>query len=302
VLDLVLARRLETGVKVHPTIWRVRLLLSSRVADHRRDVRVWEAETGELDGFAMLWRRDRLDPYLVLDHFIRTHVVVEGLFPDILDWGTRRASEIAAGERRALTLFADKPAGGARFDFVGRGFTPLAVDAQQRNAYFARDLGEPIPHPALPGGFVIRTLTRVDDLRDYEAMYGFAAVHPDHRRVEIESDEYAHIVADHPSGMPAAYCECSISRAEWERGAERIGWIDYVGTLPARQRKGLGHAVMLAALDRLRRWGSHQAMLVTRSDNVPAVALYRRVGFEPVEVDEPKRYQLHIPLAKRDQP
>jgi ribosomal protein S18 acetylase RimI-like enzyme len=52
-----------------------------------------------------------------------------------------------------------------------------------------------------------------------------------------------------------------------------------VGTHPDFQRKGLGKAVMLDALERLQRLGMRQAIVATGEDNQPAIKLYESVGF-----------------------
>jgi hypothetical protein len=43
-LDLLMAYRLATSVRVYPTLWRLSLLLSSRAWDPQQDIKVWEED------------------------------------------------------------------------------------------------------------------------------------------------------------------------------------------------------------------------------------------------------------------
>lgn len=257
-----------------------------------------EDEPGRVIGFAMLWRRPE-DANLVLDYFVHPGYDREGLISDILKWGIRRARVIAKEKQRPLTLFAGELnlEGYSQVALAAQGFSAVAVDPQRHNVYFARSLENRIPEPRLSRGYTIRSLKGVDELEEYERLYGFAGVSAEHRREMIESEEYGHLVVTNATGKLEAYCEHSISRAEWERGAERVGWIDYVGVQAEERGKGLGKALLLAALKNLRGWGADVAMLVTISDNVSATSLYRKVGFTPIEVAEPGRYEMEIPVG-----
>lgn len=296
-VELLLATRVATDVRRYPTIWRVRLLLASRVGDPAHDTRVWEDTAGRLVGLAMLWRRRRDDAYLVLDRFVHPACLTTDVTDASLAWGDRRAHEIAAKQDRPLTLYAGVL--GPDEQLASCGFAPVNPDPQQRNVYFSRSLPAALPAPTLPAGHTIRSLQGLDELAAYHDLYGFAAVDTLHRQELLASDEYSHLVVADPAGAFVAYGECSICRAEWERSSQRIGWVDYVGTRPARQRQGLGRVVLLACLHRLRAWGADTAMLVTVSGNTSAVRLYETTGLRHVDVHEPPRYEKRIPAPDR---
>ncbi|MEU8820975.1 N-acetyltransferase [Actinoplanes sp. NPDC048796] len=57
-------------------------------------------------------------------------------------------------------------------------------------------------------------------------------------------------------------------------------WIVQVGVVPAARRRGLGAALVSAALARLRADGSDHAWLTVNLNNPGAAAVYRRLGFE----------------------
>jgi mycothiol synthase len=58
-----------------------------------------------------------------------------------------------------------------------------------------------------------------------------------------------------------------------------VGWIVQVGVVPAARGRGIGSALVVEALRRMRAGGSGHAWLDVNVDN-PAVRLYRRLGFE----------------------
>jgi ribosomal protein S18 acetylase RimI-like enzyme len=76
------------------------------------------------------------------------------------------------------------------------------------------------------------------------------------------------------------------------------GWIYYLAADPARQRQGLGRAIMTEAERLLRAAGCPKINLQVRSSNLGVIEFYRRLGFVMDEVvsmgkrlasDEPAR-------------
>jgi ribosomal protein S18 acetylase RimI-like enzyme len=57
------------------------------------------------------------------------------------------------------------------------------------------------------------------------------------------------------------------------------GWINYLAVEPARQRGGLGRALMAEAERRLRAAGCPKINLQVRPENQAAIAFYARLGF-----------------------
>jgi ribosomal protein S18 acetylase RimI-like enzyme len=292
--------RASSDVRAYPTIWRIRLLLTSRVWDQEKDVRIWENVSGRILGFAMLWRRRPESPYLVLDCFIHPAFVTEELLQVMLQWGDRRAGAIAQEQKLSLAVYAN---GFSRYGFSNPlmeqvGYELLPPDAHEHNVYLARSLQEELVSPPLPAGYVINRLQHIEDLDAYQKLYGFSKVDPLHQKELIESDEYCHLVVVNPDGEFAAYCEVSICRAEWKRLGPRIGWIDYVEVSTRLQQKGLGNAVLMAGLMQLKDWGADTAMLVTLNTNLLAVSLYERNGFKFVDVLEYPAYTKQLAPAQ----
>ena len=75
-------------------------------------------------------------------------------------------------------------------------------------------------------------------------------------------------------GKPAALALVAV------RGAEC--WIAGMGTAPLSRRKGLGEVALRAALDAARERGAGAALLEVIEENVGALRLYEKLGFEPV--------------------
>jgi predicted acetyltransferase len=65
----------------------------------------------------------------------------------------------------------------------------------------------------------------------------------------------------------------------------RTAYIEPVGTVPEHRRRGLGQAVLLAGLRRLKQRGAELALVA--SFTAPAHTLYASVGFLQFEVMRP---------------
>ena len=75
--------------------------------------------------------------------------------------------------------------------------------------------------------------------------------------------------------------------AAWHRvvEGERWGMLHWVGVVDTERGKGLGKAVSVAALQRLRQRGFERAVLTTGDWRLPAVATYLGLGFRPWPTD-----------------
>ncbi len=291
-MSLWLDQRVTTGFRVYPTTWRLRLLLTSRVWDPARDTCIWEAGSGQMIGFAMLWRRQPTSPYIVLDCFTRPGSATGEFLSAILDWCDHCSLEMVREQKAPLTVHVN---GLSHHDFSTdilkrHGYAVQAPNVAEHNVYYTRSLHTEIQPPVTLQGFVIRKLQGSEEMEAYQGLFGFSSLNPHHLQELLESKEYCHWIMEDPRGGFVAYCECSICSMEWERSGERIGWIDYIETKPDHQKKGFGQAILLAGLHQLQELGADAAMLVTINKNTPAINLYKKTGFIEVENMEQPGY------------
>jgi mycothiol synthase len=263
---------------LHGIYWHIGNLLWSRHFatgdDLRRDVRLWEDDAGALLGFAWFEGSGSLDVQ-VHPRFHGRGVIEE----QMLDWGARR---IAGSGRPADEWKLSVPA----VEGDSRRIELLARHGFERDpsglhmVLLRRSLERPVPGPALPEGWAVRHVAderefgeRVEAHRD--------AWHPS----GITRDKYEllrslpgylpelDIIAAVPDGTFASCCVC------WLDPVNGRGLYEPVSTRPAFRRKGLGKAVMIEGLRRLKTLGAREAMVWTNAGNEPAIKLYESVGF-----------------------
>jgi mycothiol synthase len=156
------------------------------------------------------------------------------------------------------------------------GFSPIRTLLQLR-----MPLGD---SPASPSGF--DTFRPGTDDAEWVALNArIFASHPEQgsitendlrsRQAEPWFDAGDFLVARDESGRMIGY--------NWLKLEEDLGEIYVIGVdAPGR---GLGKSLMLAGLDRMRARGCTTAALYVEADNVPAVALYRSLGFSDHTID-----------------
>jgi ribosomal protein S18 acetylase RimI-like enzyme len=88
------------------------------------------------------------------------------------------------------------------------------------------------------------------------------------------------LVAVAPDGQFASFCII------WPDPVNHVGLFEPVGAQAAFQGQGLGKAVVLAGLAKLRACGMEWAMVCVEHDNTAAERLYQSVGFK-------KKFKLH---------
>src|SRR5215510_10354666 len=153
-----------------------------------------------------------------------------------------------------------------------------------RFVYLTRSLVDPIPEPILPEGFHFRT-SRGDEadarLRSVASHAAFKSKKPFDeywpRTLRfVQSPVYVtehEIFVISPEGSVASYC------IVWTDSLTRVGHFEPVGTHPDFHRKGLGRALLLESLCRLKAEGMTDADVCTSHDNHAAIRLYESVGF-----------------------
>lgn len=148
-----------------------------------------------------------------------------------------------------------------------------------------------VPEPQFPSGFSVRQVDPEREAEEWVRLKNETWVdHFNYRPWNVERfkswasdpDEKPelNIVAVAPDGALAAFC-WAIIRAEENTQKERNeGVIDLVGTHPAYRRQGLGRAMLLETLHRLKAAGMDTAALdVDAASPTGATRLYEAAGF-----------------------
>ena len=145
---------------------------------------------------------------------------------------------------------------------------------------YRRSLEAPLPEPAVPKGYTVRSLREDDELSERCLVLGRAF-----RSKPADLEVYRSlqsapgyrldldIVIEAPDASFAAFA------LTWYEEVNRIGMFEPVGTVPEHQGKGLGKAVMYEGFRRLKALGATVAYVGT-GPQIAANRLYRSVGFD----------------------
>lgn len=152
------------------------------------------------------------------------------------------------------------------------------------------------PEPVLPQGVSLRTFVPgQDEAAVVEVNARAFAWHPeqgsltvdDLRSVETESwfDPAGFFLAER-DGRLLGFHWTKVHPAHQRRfGGDATGEVHVLGIDPAAQGGGLGRALTLAGLRYLREKGLGQVILYVEADNLPAIAVYSRLGFTRYQSD-----------------
>jgi ribosomal-protein-alanine N-acetyltransferase len=80
-------------------------------------------------------------------------------------------------------------------------------------------------------------------------------------------------------GRIVGYVMCRIERAISLRGFLTRGHVVSIAVLPNYRRRGIGTALMEKAMEGMIEYGAKEAYLEVRTSNIPAMNLYRKLGF-----------------------
>lgn len=145
---------------------------------------------------------------------------------------------------------------------------------------------EDISAPQVAQGFRLTDMTQVGAAARAEALalaFG-APVFPERYEAFLRAPGYdpqLDVVAVNSGGEVAAFALC------WAYPVSKDGQFEPVGSAPAFQRQGLGKAVLLEGMRRLRERGMERVIVIVDAGEEPAFQLYRSVGMET-------RWKLHL--------
>lgn len=225
---------------------------------------LWE-EDGRLVAYAWLFRPQTLDWQVSPDR------------PELVDAVHEWFEAEAEADRLETSALAEDEAAIAVLGALGY----VAVTDGPWFAITIRDLDR-IDQPEPPPGYTLRTMAGDADLERRVEVHR-AAWEPSRFSLESYVDvratwpyrEDLDCVVEAPDGSFASYA------LAWYDDENRVGELEPVGTHPAHRRLGLGRAVNLYALQRLRDAGAQHAIVMCRGDDAYPVPkrLYESVGF-----------------------
>jgi GNAT superfamily N-acetyltransferase len=167
------------------------------------------------------------------------------------------------GGGRRLRVFVDSADRPRQAILAGRGYRRVP-DPETAETQHRRRLDEPLPDVASPPGYTVRPMA--DGLELLERCYASGlAFHDDDVAVARANRDdptwYRHIQAAplyrRDLDIVAVATDGSIAAfgTAWLDDVSRTAYIEPVATVAAHRRRGLGRAVILEALHRLRRMG-----------------------------------------------
>jgi mycothiol synthase len=260
--------------------------------DKARDICLWEDANGKLITVAQLWISE---PAEVIDGWLSFHIHPDARGGDLeaaaIAWGEMRMREVSAVRGSPVKLRSS-----ARADECDR-ISLLTSCGFKADRYFfrmARSLSEPIPEPQFPEGFWLREFPGEQDSEAWVEMFNQSFIdHWNHHDLTVDKFKYdlakpdyrndLDLIAVDSDGTFVAFCYCIISQEENDRSGRNEGWIGVLGTRRGFRKIGLGRAMLLAGLHRLKAAGVATAILGVDAENPSgALQLYESVGFHNI--------------------
>ena len=258
--------------------------------NQQEDLRFWEDEQGKLIGYAEIWLEES-ETELDFDLDFTIHPIAKNsdLGEKIIHWGRKRIQQIATAKAsKAVKLFcASSNQKGKRIVLLeDNGFVPARYFFRME-----RSLCESIQEPQFPQGFKLQQVKPGRDDQAWVEMFNQTFIdHWNHHDMTLEQYQFYltnphfrpefHLVGVAPDGTFAAFCHCFINPEDNARNDTNEGWINVLGTRRGFRKQGLGRAMLLSGLHKLKAAGMETAKLGVDADNPSgALGLYESVGF-----------------------
>ncbi|HEX5692184.1 MAG TPA: GNAT family N-acetyltransferase, partial [Roseiflexaceae bacterium] len=257
--------------------------------DPARDLRMWE-EDGVLIGFGQLWplaTSEELNGRLML--WVRPEMRGNGLEVQIIDWAGDLTRSLAREQGLPARLRYHIREDQAEWHTL---LQSLGFEIDRYSYTMTRSLAEPIAAPHVPEGFVIREVAGTHEAQQWVEMFNQSFVdHPGSSVWKVEQALHfmeepgyrqdLNTVAVAADGTFAGFCWATIYAEQNARSGHQVGEIDVLGTRRGFRNLGLGRALLIEGMRRLKAAGMETARLGVIADNpTGALKLYESAGFE----------------------
>jgi mycothiol synthase len=203
---------------------------------------------------------------------------------DMYLWAEEQAAKVAR-EKKKKTIYILWIA--HQDEVMDKHLITQGFQRKRGYVHFERNLEQELPIANLLQGFVVRACAGLPEVtaRATAQAAAFESSVPFERYLDrfvhfMRSPVYDNeldIIAVDPLGQVGAFC------IVWPDLVNKVGLFEPVGTHPGFQRKGLGRAVMLEGMQRLKMRGINTAIVSTFEENLPAIKLYKALGFTLVK-------------------
>jgi mycothiol synthase len=241
---------------------------------------LWEETDGSLVAYALM-----APPSAVLTFQVHPQARGSGIEAQVLAWAIEEAQGQASRRGRTFSLWrrCHEYETKRRTLLEGAGFSPLPA----QDLRLVRSLDTPLLLFHLPAGFLLRTGVHGEESEQYQELHravfdGISMGLDYHHSPAYEPD--LDLIAVDAAGTFVAFCLCELTEVADGRGEYTVGEIGVIGTRPMHQRQGLGRALLLTGLHRLKQRGATSVYLETEQAETPALRLFTSLGFQHVSV------------------
>jgi ribosomal protein S18 acetylase RimI-like enzyme len=236
-------------------------------------VRLWQDSAGRTAGWVII---DSEDAFL---YRVKPGLQGSALEREIVEWAEQSILSWRAehGLNRRCAIFCWTGDDERVAIVTKRGYKP----SEAAGVLLSRSLDGDLPSPRPPAGWAVRGVTEADV--DSRAQAQFEAFSPGSHTTP---EKWRYLMKNAPGYDPDL--DNIAVREDGTVGAGALVWLDHdnrigefepVGTRPQFQRMGLGRAILLRGLARMRERGMRTAIVGTNATNAAAIATYESVGF-----------------------
>jgi mycothiol synthase len=247
-------------------------------SDFWNQIHLWDdrRHSGRLLGWALI-----SPEWVGIDVYVQPELKGSSTARDMYLWAEGQATKVARehGKKTINTLWISH-----QDVILDKFYSHRGFHRKSGCAHFVRNLEQELPSEDIPQGFEVRSCKGLPEVsaRATAQAGAFESTAPFEQYLErftnfMRSPAYVSeldVVAVDFDGHIGAFCII------WLDPVNKVGLFEPVGTHPDFQRKGLGRAVMLEGMRRLKAYGMSSAIVTTGEDNLPAFKLYESIGFQ----------------------